>query len=152
MDFHFLFTRRFILSINSEALIFYPGGYGTLNELYEYIVLMQINMVDRVPIICVNREFWQGMFEWINQQPTEHGLLNYSLDNSSFLFLVDSTEEIIDIVKSVMDNGTGKAETANEHILIKLMQLRNTPMTSFEFNQERVDFHYNNWKNQTKDS
>ena len=54
-------------------------------------------------------------------------------------------EEIIDIVRSVMDNGTGKAETANEHILIKLMQLRGTPMTSFKFDQEQVDFHYNNW-------
>lgn len=55
-------------------------------------------------------------------------------------------EEIIDIVRSVMDNGTGKAETANEHILIKLMQLRKTPMTSFEYDQEKVDFHYEQWK------
>lgn len=54
-------------------------------------------------------------------------------------------EEIIDIVRSVMDNGTGKAETAYEHILIKLMQLRCTPITSFEFSQEKVDFHYNQW-------
>lgn len=56
-------------------------------------------------------------------------------------------EEIIDIVRSVLDNGTGKAETANEHILIKLMQIRNTPITNFEFDQERVDFHYAQWKN-----
>jgi len=56
-------------------------------------------------------------------------------------------EEIIDIVRSVMDNGTGKAQTANEYILIKLMQLRGTPMSSFEFDQERVDFHYNLWVN-----
>ena len=56
-------------------------------------------------------------------------------------------EEIIDIVRSIMDNGTGKAETAYEHILIKLMQLRGTPMTSFEFDQEKVDFHYNLWCN-----
>jgi hypothetical protein len=54
----------------------------------------------------------------------------------------------LDIVRSVMDNGTGKAETANEHILIKLMQLRGTPMTSFEFEQKRVDFYYNQWKNE----
>lgn len=54
-------------------------------------------------------------------------------------------EEIIDIVRSVMDNGTGKAQTANEHILIKLMQLRGTPMTSFKFDQEEVDFQYNLW-------
>lgn len=59
-------------------------------------------------------------------------------------------EEIIDIVRSVMDNGTGKAETANEHILIKLMQLRGTPMTSFEFDQGNVDFHYNQWVKDSK--
>ena len=58
-------------------------------------------------------------------------------------------DEIIDIVRSVMDNGTGKAETANEHILIKLMQLRGTPMTSFEYSQERVDFHYEQWKSES---
>ena len=54
-------------------------------------------------------------------------------------------EEIIDIVRSVMDNGTGKAETANEHILIKLMQLRGTPITSFEYDQEKVDHFYEKW-------
>lgn len=57
-------------------------------------------------------------------------------------------EEIIDIVCTVMDNGTGKAETANEHILIKLMQLRGTPMRSFEFDQDKVDFHYKQWKSE----
>jgi len=55
-------------------------------------------------------------------------------------------EDIIDIVRSVLDNGSGKAETAFEHILIKLMQIRNTPITSFEFDQDQVDLHYNNWR------
>ena len=55
-------------------------------------------------------------------------------------------EEIIDIVRSVLDNGTGKAETVNENLLIKLMQLRGTPMTSFSFSQERVNFCFNHWK------
>ena len=59
-------------------------------------------------------------------------------------------EEIIDIVRSVMDNGTGKTETPNEHILIKLMQLRGTPMTSFEFDQKLVDFHYSRWKREVR--
>ena len=58
-------------------------------------------------------------------------------------------EEIIDIVRSVLNNGTGKAETFNEHILIKLMQLRNTPITNFDFDQDRVDAYYNSWINET---
>lgn len=59
-------------------------------------------------------------------------------------------EEIIDIVRSVLDNGTGKAETRNEHILIKLMQLRGTPIHSFDFTQANVDRHYNTWKNESR--
>ena len=59
-------------------------------------------------------------------------------------------EEIIDIVRSVMDNGTGEAETFNEHILIKLMQLRGTPMNSFRYDQERVDLNYTQWVNSIK--
>ena len=55
-------------------------------------------------------------------------------------------EEIIDILRSVLNNGSGEAETANEHVLIKLMQIRNTPILNFEFDQERVDYLYNNWK------
>lgn len=59
-------------------------------------------------------------------------------------------EEIIDIVRSVLDNETGRAETANEHILIKLMQLRNTPINNFEFDQKKVDFHYNIWRRENE--
>ena len=58
-------------------------------------------------------------------------------------------EEIIDIVRSVLNNGTGKAETFNEHILIKLMQLRNTPIDNFKYNQERADSCFEQWKNET---
>ncbi len=61
-------------------------------------------------------------------------------------------EDIIDIVRSVLDNGSGKAETANEHILIKLMQIRNTPINNMEFDQERVDFLYNGWKSKFETS
>ena len=61
-------------------------------------------------------------------------------------------EEIINIVRTIMDNGTGHAETPNEHILIKLMQLRGTPMESFTFEQERVDFHYDWWVKDSKGS
>lgn len=54
-------------------------------------------------------------------------------------------EEIIDIVKSVLDNGSGKAETFNENLLIKLMQLRNTPITNMWFDQAQVDQAYMKW-------
>ena len=54
-------------------------------------------------------------------------------------------EDIIDIMRTVLDNGSGKVETPYEHILIKLMQIRNTPILNFEFDQKKVDFHYKHW-------
>jgi len=54
-------------------------------------------------------------------------------------------EEIIDIVRSVLDNGVGQAETVNECLLIKLMQLRGTPITNMRFDQSRCDKLYQNW-------
>ena len=51
----------------------------------------------------------------------------------------ENDDEILEIVRSVLDNGTGKAETVNEHVLIKLMQIRGTPLTNFAFDQKRVD-------------
>ena len=59
-------------------------------------------------------------------------------------------EEIIDILRSVLDNGTGKAESSNEHILIKLMQVRGTPIENMSFDQERVNKLYLNWLNESK--
>lgn len=58
-------------------------------------------------------------------------------------------EDIIDIVRSVLDNGTGCAETLYEHTLIKLMQIRNTPIINMEFDQEKVDTIYKNWKEES---
>jgi hypothetical protein len=59
-------------------------------------------------------------------------------------------EEIIDIVRSVLNNGTGVAETPNEHVLVKLMQIRKTPISTFKFDQDKVDFYYDLWINENK--
>jgi len=73
--FKYMFVRRFILSIDSDALIVFPGGYGTLNELFEYITLIETGIMDRVPIILVNRDYWQGLFAWIADRPARHKFL-----------------------------------------------------------------------------
>jgi uncharacterized protein (TIGR00730 family) len=95
ISFNFLFVRRFILAIKSQALIFYPGGYGTLNELFEYIVLIQTKMVDKVPVILVGKEFWKGMRTWLQEVHAEGYIRDSDLELIQF---VDSTDEIIDII------------------------------------------------------
>lgn len=93
LRFHFLFVRRFILSIKSEALIFFPGGFGTMNELFEFLVLMQTRIVDRVPMLCIDRSFWRGLFKWIRQQAARRGMLVMTKD-LDIISLIDSEHEI----------------------------------------------------------
>lgn len=99
ISYHFLFVRRFILSIKSDALIFFPGGYGTLNELFEYIVLIQLDFIDQVPIILVGKEYWKGLFKWLEEQP---GRKDYFIKQDRDLGLLefcDTTEEIVGLVE-----------------------------------------------------
>ena len=100
LSYHFLFVRRFVLSIKSDALIFFPGGYGTLNELFEYIVLMQLNFIETVPLILVGKKYWQGLFQWLEEQP---GRKDYFIKQDRDLNLVDfcdTTEEIVNHIET----------------------------------------------------
>ena len=87
------------MSIKSEALIFYPGGFGTLNELFEFSMLMQMGIVDNVPIICVNSKYWKGLFSWLNDKPLKQHFFLQGEDDLKLLNLVDSVQEIIELIE-----------------------------------------------------
>jgi uncharacterized protein (TIGR00730 family) len=101
LSYHFLFVRRFILSIKSNALVFFPGGYGTLNELFEFIVLIQLGFIEKVPIICIDREFWDGMFKWLESKPK---LLGYYIETQQDVGLIqfaDTADEALELLKDL---------------------------------------------------
>lgn len=101
LSFHFLFVRRFIMSIKSEALIFYPGGLGTLNELFEFGMLMQTGIVDKVPIICVNTSYWEDLFSWLKDKPLQMEFFIQGKQDLQLLNLVDEVQEIIELIGKV---------------------------------------------------
>ncbi|MCB9359216.1 TIGR00730 family Rossman fold protein [Candidatus Woesearchaeota archaeon] len=94
-SFDFLFVRRFLLAIKSEALIFYPGGFGTLNELYEYIVLIETGMVDEVPLVLVDSKFWNGMIDWLEESPLKRHLITHMKKDMKLLTVADKVEDIV---------------------------------------------------------
>ena len=93
LSMHYFFTRRFIMLIKTNAYIYYPGGLGTLNELLENMMLMQNNIVDTIPMICVGKEYWTGLFDWMENHSVVDGYL--SKPDFNLVQLVDSKEEII---------------------------------------------------------
>ncbi len=58
IGFNYFFTRKVIMAYSAQAYVFFPGGYGTLDEFFELITLIQTNKITRIPIICVNKDFW----------------------------------------------------------------------------------------------
>jgi uncharacterized protein (TIGR00730 family) len=96
-SFHFLFTRRFCLAVESRALVFFPGGYGTLNELYEYITLIGTHMEEPVPVVCINKKYWEGLFEWMRNHAVKEGYIKES--DLKSIHVVDTPEEVIDIIE-----------------------------------------------------
>ncbi|MBN2459845.1 TIGR00730 family Rossman fold protein [Candidatus Woesearchaeota archaeon] len=99
MGCYFMFIRRFLLSIKSEALVFYPGGFGTLNEMFEYATLIKTGMTDKVPMVCVNKEFWQGLFMWIEDKLLKNNLLtSHKKWDLDVFHVVDSHEDIVRII------------------------------------------------------
>jgi uncharacterized protein (TIGR00730 family) len=97
MSFKFLFARRFSLAIKSHALIFYPGGYGTLNELFEYVTLIQTHMVDPVPVICVNKRYWEGLFKWLKTQTMKQGYIQAR--HLKGIYFAETPDEITKIIE-----------------------------------------------------
>jgi len=94
----YIFIRRFLLAIKSEALIFYPGGFGTFNELFEYVVLVQTGVADKVPVICVGKDFWNGLFEWVKKDVASRGFLTNGAHDLSLIKIVDDQDEILKIL------------------------------------------------------
>jgi uncharacterized protein (TIGR00730 family) len=63
--FHFFFPRKVMLSFASEVYIYFPGGFGTLDEFFEIVTLVQTGKIAKVPIIMIGREYWEPLVHWI---------------------------------------------------------------------------------------
>jgi hypothetical protein len=73
-----------------------PGGFGTLDELFEAITLIQTNKIGRFPIILVGTLFWQGLMEWIKDTMLKAG--NISPEDLDLIKLADTPEEVVEII------------------------------------------------------
>lgn len=90
IGFHYFFTRKVMLSASAQAYIFFPGGFGTLDEWFELVTLIQTKKMEAVPIVCVGKEYWEGLDSWIRGRLVEQyktvdkeGLKIYSIVNSA---------------------------------------------------------------------
>jgi len=104
-NFEYFFVRKVMLAFASEVYIFFPGGFGTLDELFEMITLVQTKKINSIPIILVNREYWEPLMKWIQEKMYEK---NRAIDKKDMdiYHLVDDAEEAYRLIKKLVKKKT----------------------------------------------
>ncbi len=102
LDFDYFFVRKVMFVKYSQGFVVMPGGFGTLDELFEAITLIQTNKIDKFPIILVGTEYWGGLIEWI-KTTLLNGFQNISDGDIDLLHVVDTEDEVIDILDKFYD-------------------------------------------------
>ncbi|NNJ89777.1 MAG: TIGR00730 family Rossman fold protein [Eudoraea sp.] len=96
LDFDYFFVRKVMFVKYSQGFVVMPGGFGTLDELFEAITLIQTNKIGKFPIILVGTKFWSGLLEWIRNTMLAAG--NISPEDLDLIKTVDTAEEVVDII------------------------------------------------------
>lgn len=96
LDFDYFFVRKVMFVKYSQGFVVMPGGFGTLDELFEAITLIQTHKIHTFPIILVGTEFWKGLLDWIKNTMLEAG--NISPQDLDLIQLVDTEDEVVEII------------------------------------------------------
>jgi uncharacterized protein (TIGR00730 family) len=96
---YYFFVRKVLLSFSAEAYIFYPGGFGTLDEFFEILTLVQTKKIEGVPIICVGSDYWNKMKDLITTEILDRKYIDP--EDLSLFHITDDHNEIIDIIRKV---------------------------------------------------
>ncbi|WP_417291386.1 TIGR00730 family Rossman fold protein [Corallibacter sp.] len=97
LDFDYFFVRKVMFVKYSQGFVVMPGGFGTLDELFEAITLIQTHKIEKFPIILVGTEFWSGLLDWVKSTLLDK-FSNISPKDLDLIHLVDSADEVIDIL------------------------------------------------------
>ena len=97
IDFDYFFVRKVMFVRYSQGFIVMPGGFGTLDEFFEAITLIQTEKIGRFPIVLVGRSFWKGLIDWIEEVVLGREK-NINSQDMQLINIVDTAEEAVDTI------------------------------------------------------
>ena len=101
INFHYFFSRKVCFVKYSVAFVFMPGGYGTLDEFFEVITLVQTRRITRFPLILYGRNYWSGLCKWMKSTLEKNSYI--SPGDLDLVQIVDTPEEAIKIVLEYLE-------------------------------------------------
>lgn len=97
INFDYFFVRKTIFLKYSQGFVAMPGGFGTLDELFEAITLVQTNKIAQFPVVLVGKDYWNGLFQWLKLTMLEEEKNIHEADLELFK-IVDSADEAVDYI------------------------------------------------------
>ena len=99
LDFDYFFVRKVMFVKYSQGFVVMPGGFGTLDEMFEAITLIQTKKIAKFPIILVGSEFWGGLLDWIKNVMIKK-YANASAEDLNLIKVVDTEDEVLEVIET----------------------------------------------------
>ena len=98
IKFHYFFSRKVMFVKYAKAFVIFPGGYGTLDELFESLTLIQTKRMEKFPVILYSSEYWQGLIQWLKDKVVKEK--NIDPEDVDIIQTVDSPEEVVAAIRA----------------------------------------------------
>ncbi len=100
LEFHYFFARKVMFVRYSSAFVALPGGYGTLDELFEALTLIQTGKIRFFPVVLVGTAYWAGLYEWLRDRLLAEGKI--SAADLELMRVTDSVDEVVSICRTAV--------------------------------------------------
>lgn len=98
LNFNYFFARKVMFVKYAQGFILLPGGFGTLDEMFEVITLIQTKKIERVPVILIGVEYWKGLFQWLRETMLANNYIN--AEDLDLFVITDEIEEAISTINN----------------------------------------------------
>jgi uncharacterized protein (TIGR00730 family) len=97
LEFRYFFVRKTVFIKYSQAFVVLPGGFGTMDELFEALTLVETGKITRFPLVLVGSSYWAGLLAWVQDTMMARG--NIRPDELSLLHVADEAAEVVEIIR-----------------------------------------------------
>ena len=98
LEFHYFFARKIMFVRYASGFVVFPGGFGTMDELWEALTLIQTGKIRQFPVLLVGTDYWRGLVDWVGDRMLAEG--NISPEDLELWTLTDDPAEVRDVLQS----------------------------------------------------
>jgi len=107
LEFKYFFCRKVMFVKYSKAFVAFPGGFGTLDEFFEAVTLVQTRRVDPIPVVLVGSDYWRGMISWIRHKMLPQKMIEK--DDMAIFSVTDSPDKVVSIINNFYEARRGSS-------------------------------------------